>query len=182
MTDETDCSRRGIWFLPANLAPSQALVDKRQDTTACDSSPHERVKFFVPSDRKLQVSRCDALDAKILRRVACELQDFGREIFENRRGVHCGFRADTDVVLRTLFQVSVNSANRKLEASLRATSLEDLRFSRGNLANFGLAALRAFRWHNVMCWCKTDTEEESECDMTEMSPRWGPTDVIVELM
>lgn len=34
-----------------------------------------------------------------------------------------------------------------LKASFRATSLEDLGFSGGSFANFGLAALRAFGRH-----------------------------------
>jgi hypothetical protein len=44
----------------------------------------------------------------------CELQDFGREIFEDSRSIHGRFRADTDIILRALFQVSVNTANGEL--------------------------------------------------------------------
>jgi hypothetical protein len=45
-------------------------VDKRQNTTASDRSPHEGVELLVPPYRKLQVPRRDALDTEILRRVA----------------------------------------------------------------------------------------------------------------
>jgi hypothetical protein len=37
-----------------------------------------------------------------------------------------------------------------LKAGLCATRLEDFRFNCGGLANFGLAALCAFRWHDVV--------------------------------
>ena len=53
-------------------------------------------------------------DGEEATRRTCKLQDFGREIFKDGRGVHRGFRADADIVLRALLQVSVNSANRKL--------------------------------------------------------------------
>jgi hypothetical protein len=77
--------------------------------------------------------RRDALDVKIFRRVAfiiksvsakektegmlgrtCELQDLGCEVFKDGRGINRRFRADPKVVLRTLLQVPVNTANRKL--------------------------------------------------------------------
>ncbi len=45
-------------------------MDKRQNATASDRSPHEGVEFLVPPYRKLQVPRRDALDTEILRRVA----------------------------------------------------------------------------------------------------------------
>ena len=45
-------------------------MDKRQNTTASDRSPHEGVELLVPPYRKLQVPRRDALDTEILRRVA----------------------------------------------------------------------------------------------------------------
>ena len=77
--------------------------------------------------------RRDALDVKIFRRVAfiitsvsakektegmvgrtCELQNLGCEIFKDGRGINRRFCADPKVVLRTLLQVPVNTANRKL--------------------------------------------------------------------
>ena len=46
-----------------------------------------------------------------------------------------------------------------LKTGLRATGLEDLRFSCGDLGNSGLAALRAFRWHIVVYRCETVTQD-----------------------
>ncbi len=68
---QTDRSLRAVWLLQATLRSSQALMDERQNTTARDRSTHERVEFLVTPNRKLQVPRRDALDTKILRRVAC---------------------------------------------------------------------------------------------------------------
>jgi hypothetical protein len=45
-----------------------------------------------------------------------------------------------------------------LKAGLRATGLEDFRFHCGDLANSGLAALRAFRRHNTVYRCETVTQ------------------------
>ena len=59
-----------LWPLYTKLPPRQALMDKWQHTTACDRSSHQRIEFFVPPNRQLQVSRCDALYTKIFRRIA----------------------------------------------------------------------------------------------------------------
>ena len=67
----TDCSLRGVWLLHATLRSSQALMDERQNAATSDGGSHERVEFLVSPNRKLQVPRRDALDTKILRRIAC---------------------------------------------------------------------------------------------------------------
>jgi hypothetical protein len=68
---QTDSSLWALWLLQGTLRSSQALMDEWQNTTTSDSSSHERVEFFVSPNRKLQVPWRDALDTKILRRIAC---------------------------------------------------------------------------------------------------------------
>lgn len=94
----------------------------RQDTTTSDSGADQAVELFVTTDGELQVSRGDALDAQILGRVTCELKDFGGEVLQNCRRVDGSFGADTNVVLRTAFQVSVNSTNRELFGQQKANT------------------------------------------------------------
>ena len=48
-------------------------MDVRDDTTASDGGFDEGIKLFVTSDSKLQMSRGDSLDFKILRSIASEL-------------------------------------------------------------------------------------------------------------
>jgi len=46
-------------------------MDERQNAATSDRGSHERVELLVSPNRELQVPRRDALDTKILRRIAC---------------------------------------------------------------------------------------------------------------
>lgn len=85
-----------------------------QDTTTSDGGTDQAVKLFVSANRKLQVTGCDALDAKILGCVTCQLEHLGGEIFQDGGCVDGGFGADTDVVLGSVLQVTVDTTDREL--------------------------------------------------------------------
>lgn len=62
----------------------------------------------------MQVARCNALHFKVLGGIACQLEDFGRQVFENCSRVHGSLSANTDVILGAVLQVTVNTADGKL--------------------------------------------------------------------
>jgi hypothetical protein len=90
----------------------------RQDTTKRNRRADQRVQLLVAADRELQVARCDALDLEVLGRVAGELQDFGRQVFEDRRQVDGGFGADARLLARDGAKVALYAAARELCCAL----------------------------------------------------------------
>ena len=60
----------------------------------------------------LLVSKYDNRECKIL---TSKLQHFRRQVFKNSRRVHSGFGSDTHIMLRSLFKISMNTSNRKLD-------------------------------------------------------------------
>jgi hypothetical protein len=54
-----------------------------QHTTKGNRCADKSVELLVTADRELQVAWRDALNFEILGSVACELEDFGGEVFEN---------------------------------------------------------------------------------------------------
>jgi hypothetical protein len=85
----------------------QRAVDVWQDTTERDSSADERIEFFVTSDGKLKMARCDTFDLEILGGVACELEHFGSQVFENGGQVDAGFGADARLLAREVPEVTL---------------------------------------------------------------------------
>lgn len=59
----------------------QGAIDVWQNTSEGDCRANERVKFLVSSNSELQVTWGDTLDLQILGGVACELEDFGSQVF-----------------------------------------------------------------------------------------------------
>lgn len=92
----------------------QGLVDMRQDTTTRNGCLDKRIQFLVTTDSQLKMSWRDTLHLQVFRRVACQLEHFGRQVFENSRGIHCCFRAHTDVGSAFLFQIAVDTTDWKL--------------------------------------------------------------------
>lgn len=92
----------------------QGLVDVRQDTTTSNGGTNQAVQLLVATDGKLQVTGSDALDAQVLGRVAREFEDLGGEVLEDGRRVDSSLGADTDVILSTTLQVSVDSSDWEL--------------------------------------------------------------------
>lgn len=88
-----------IVFLDLLLIGNEALVNVGDDSAAGDSRGDERVQLLVAPHRELKVPGRDSLDLEFLGRVACELQNLGREVLQNRGCVHsCGH---ADSVFRT---------------------------------------------------------------------------------
>lgn len=72
-----------LGFLRLGRFVDQRLVDVRDHTTAGDGGLDECVKFFVSSDGKLQVARCDTLYFKILTCVTGQFEYLCREVLQN---------------------------------------------------------------------------------------------------
>lgn len=73
----------GLSFLLLLNLEQQRTVDTRQHTTKGDGGANQGVQFFVTTDGKLQVSRCDTLDLEVLGRVTCKFQNFGSQVFKD---------------------------------------------------------------------------------------------------
>ena len=66
----------------------------RQHTTKRNRRANKGIELLIPADRKLQVSRRDALDLEVLGRVARQLQHLCCQVFEHCGEVDGGFGAD----------------------------------------------------------------------------------------
>lgn len=58
-------------------------VDVWQDTSEGDGGADECIEFLVAADCELQVTWRDALDFEILGGVACKLEHFGGQVFQD---------------------------------------------------------------------------------------------------
>lgn len=91
-------------------------MDVRQDTTTCDGGTDQAVELLVTSNRKLQVSWSDTLHTKVLGCIACQFEHLGGEVFEDGRCVDGSLGADSDVVLGSVLQVTVDTTDGELDA------------------------------------------------------------------
>ena len=87
----------------------QGAVDGRKHTTKGDGGTDQSVELLVTTDGELQVTGRDALDLEILCGVACELEDFGRQVFEDRRDVDGRLCGDAHLVLRVRLEKTLDT-------------------------------------------------------------------------
>lgn len=95
----------------------------RQDTSKSDGGADQSVEFFVTADGELQVARRDALDFKILSGVACELEHFGGQVFEDGSQVDGGFGADARLLASDGAQVALYATAGELCSRCRVSAL-----------------------------------------------------------
>ena len=67
------------------------------------------------------MARCYSLHLQILCGIACELQDFGGEIFENRGDVHGSFSANSHLVLRLRLEETFDTSAWELLSHMLVT-------------------------------------------------------------
>jgi len=99
----------------------EGLVNVRDDTSACDGSLDERVELLVTTNGKLEMPGRDALDLVVLGSVTRKFQYFGRQVLEDGRAVDRRGGAHAAVVRSSLFQETMDSAHRELQAGLGRT-------------------------------------------------------------
>ena len=116
----------------------ERLVDVRDDTTSGNGSLDQGIQFFVTPNGQLQVARSDTLDLQILAGVSSQLEDLGRQVFENCRRVNGSGSSDTVSLVNRLLQETVNTTDRELKSGLGTSGLWCL------LAGGGLASLSSF--------------------------------------
>lgn len=96
-------------------------MDIGENTTLGDSDVTEQlVQLLVVADGKLEMTRNDTRLLVITGRVASQLEDFGREIFQN--GGEVDGRTSTDTLsIVALAEQTVDTTNRERETSLGRT-------------------------------------------------------------
>jgi len=62
----------------------------RQDATEGDSGPDQSIQLLIATNGELQMTGRDPLDFQILSRVACKLQYFGGQVFEDGGDIDSG--------------------------------------------------------------------------------------------
>jgi hypothetical protein len=104
-------------------------VDVRNDTTGRDRDAAEQfVQLLIVADRQLNVAWHDTVLLVVARRVAGELQDFGRQVLHDGSQIHWRTGTDTSRIA-ALSQVSVNTTNWELQAyTVRAEQRKKERF------------------------------------------------------
>merc|ERR1712216_51612 len=96
----------------------QGLVDVWDHTAACDGRLNEGVELFVSTDGELKVARSDTLHFKILGGVSCQLEHFGGQVLQDGGAVHGSGGANTTVLVHTLLEETVDTADWELEPGL----------------------------------------------------------------
>jgi hypothetical protein len=86
-----------------------------QDTSESDSSTDKCIEFLVAPNGKLQMARCDAFDFEVLSSVACELEHFGGQVFENGGQVDAGFGADARLLAREVSEMTLYATTGELQ-------------------------------------------------------------------
>lgn len=105
----------------------ESFVNVWKNTTSSDGSTDQRVKFLITTNSQLQVTGCNTLHFKVLGGIACQFEHFGCQVFEDSSRVDGSLGTDTDMVLSTILQVAMNTADRELQASAsRARQCWDL--------------------------------------------------------
>lgn len=93
-------------------------MDVRKDTTRCDGDSSEKlVQFLIITDGELDVTRDNALLLVVTGCVTSELKDLSGEVLKDSGEVHRGTSTDAGSVTSNT-EVTMNAANRELEASL----------------------------------------------------------------
>ena len=95
----------------------------RDDSAASDGGLDQRVELLVTADGELQVTRRDALDLEVLRRVAGQLEHLGSQILQDGGAVDSGGGADAALGDHRVLQVPVDAADRELRGM--ATSVRN---------------------------------------------------------
>jgi len=101
----------------------QRPVDMRQYTTEGDGGADERVELLITTDRKLQVTRGNTLNLQVLCGVACQLENFGGEVFEDGGDVYSCLCADAHLVLGLRLEETLDTAAWELQTGLRRVRL-----------------------------------------------------------
>ena len=93
-------------------------MDVGEHTSRGDGdSAHELVQLLVVADGELDVARDDAALLVVTGSVACELEDLGAQVLEDRRHVDGGASADA-LRVAALLQVAGDTADRELKSRL----------------------------------------------------------------
>jgi len=98
-------------------------VDVRDNSSSSNGSLDKGIKLLVSTNGELQVTRCDALDLKILASVAGQLEDLGGEVLQDGGGVDGGGGSDTLTLLDRLLQETVDTSYGKLFAVMEVVWL-----------------------------------------------------------
>ena len=93
----------------------QRAIDVGKNTSKSDGGADERVEFLVASDSKLKMARGDTLDLQVLSGVACQLEDFGSQVFEDRSQVNACFGADAGLLARDGSKVALYATTGELQ-------------------------------------------------------------------
>ena len=65
-----------------------------QDTSEGNGGADQGVELLITTNGELQVAGSDTLDFQILGGIACELEDFGSEVFKDSGNVDSGWDGD----------------------------------------------------------------------------------------
>lgn len=85
-----------------------------QDTTKGDGSANESVEFLIATNGELEMARSDTLDFQILSGVACQLEHFSGEVFEDRSEIDRRFRTDARLVAGGHAEMTLDAATGEL--------------------------------------------------------------------
>ena len=124
-----------LWLLSLAGLVDQGFVNVRDDTSTGNGGLDQSIQFFITSNGKLQVTRRDTLDLKILAGVSGQLQNFGGKVFQNGRGVNGSGSSYSVSLVNRVLQETMDTTNRELKTGLGTSRL------RGLLAGWGFSSL-----------------------------------------
>jgi hypothetical protein len=95
----------------------EGLVNVRNHPPTSDGSLDERVKFFVPTDGELQVTRSDALNLEVFGGVSSQLENFSGKVLQNCCCVHSSGGTNVLASRNAGLQETVDTSNRELKGN-----------------------------------------------------------------
>ena len=102
-------------------------MDVRDDTAARDRGLDERVELLITRNGELEVTRRDTLHLEVLGRVAGKLENLSGKVLEDGSRVDGGRGSDAAVGRDARLEVTVDTADRELEAGALRAGLGGLR-------------------------------------------------------
>jgi len=113
----------------------QRFMNVRNDTTTGNGGFNKCIQFFISSNGKLQMPWSNTLHFQIFAGIACQFQNFSRQVFQYSRGIHSSRCSNALVLLYRTLEKSVYTTHWELQTRLRRTRLRSF-LRDGSFASF----------------------------------------------
>ena len=125
-------------------------MNVRDDTSPGDGGLDQGVELLITTNGQLQVAGRDALDLKVLGRIAGKLKNLSGEVLHDGGRVDRGRGTDALALGGAALQVAVDTPDRELKPSTTRARLRRL-FGGGGLSALASFSSFSFARHDYVC-------------------------------